>query len=723
MPQKIDITDINGIIANVKKGHIKDAIDAAKRCAVALGLWKQFDALSAQEGIYKAMAQYLSKDSDSNHRHKALGGIKEELLRLADALRLQMDIESPRPGRESDMYSTAIRTRRYLKQERLGDIISNTERSIEESKYDYIDKLFLQILTTQHLSMEEYKELESFLYTEKSDFAGQAMILSALGLANLYYYDRKKLQLLLEYHSFDNPALTARSLTGIFLTLWRHPARISLDVEMTDQIKNLLKNEAVFQNLHTVAMAFLASRDTERINAKMQNDIIPELQRLQSDFMRRFPGGTDMKELLDPEKNPEWEEMLQKSGLNDSMQELGEMQAQGGDVLMLPFSNLKNFSFFRSVGNWLLPFDTLHPSLSNVSEQDKELLDLIKQSADFLCDSDLYSLCLTIEKMPMGRGKKMLDQLGIQLEQYREDKATSLHKSLEAPIKSQITLYVRALSRLCNLFPNKGLRLPNPFTKAIVPTLLPEIGSLFNDKDMMQSMCEFLFTRGYYEEALPILLKMEITEPENPVLMEKTGFALQQTSDAEKALEYYHKAEILSLKPSKWLLRKLATLYRALGRHEEATRYWRLLSDVTPDDVKTTMQFANALFDNGEMEEALKYYYKVDYLNGGSPKTWRPIAWCEFRLGNHESSQTYYDRLLSLSEDATDCLNAGHLALARGRFDNAIELYRRAAIHSKGGVKWLLEQLAQDSDILLESGLDAEAQGILADRICYELEF
>ena len=98
MPSKIDITDIRGILRHVRQGRLKDALDAAKRCAVALGLWQQLDMLSAHERTYRAITEYMATEKDTAQRSRSLACIKEDLLRLADTARLDMDVNTPRPG-------------------------------------------------------------------------------------------------------------------------------------------------------------------------------------------------------------------------------------------------------------------------------------------------------------------------------------------------------------------------------------------------------------------------------------------------------------------------------------------------------------------------------------------------------------------------------------------------------------------------------------------------
>lgn len=717
MPSQIDITDIRSILKNVKSGRIKEAIDTAKRCAVALGLWFELDKLSSHERVYQAITEYMANETDSKQRSRELANIKEDLLRLSDIIRLEMQLRNPAPGRENDLYASAVRTRRIADEVSLSKYFDQLLKAGPQERFDIIDRMFTQVATTQHLSRDDEAAAKAFLNDPSADFEARAMLISALSLGNLYYYDRAKLMLLLSLPDYEPVELQARRLTGIYLALWRHPSRIGMDVAVGERIGLLMADEAMLRAMRKVAAAFLASRDTQRINNKMQQEIIPELQKLQKDLTGRFSSVADMAELFDAEGNPEWESMISNSNLGESLKEVSEMQEQGGDVMMLAFSNLKNFPFFHRPGNWLLPFNISHPALRKSMELNSEMLTLLRDSADFLCDPDKYSLGLALERVPAGQGDMMINQLRQQFEQYREDKATSFHKETEPKINVEITLYVRSLSRLSALFPHRGLRLPDAFSKAIIPAELPFLKDVMSTEDDLQTAAEFLFARNYYQEALPVLQRlMEISEP-TPLLMEKMGFALQHTGDAEGALEYYRRAEALNDKPGIWLIRKLAMLNRALGHHDEAVRYWQMLDAMKPDDVKTTMHLANALLDAGKTQEALKKYYKADYLSGGYAKTWRPIAWCEFLEGHYDKAQLYYNKLLAMVADASDLLNAGHVAIAQGRMQEAIDLYTRSAISHRDGLEGFLQMLEDDREILAKFGLNDEWRALLADRL------
>lgn len=724
MSKKIGKKDILQILTSVKKGEIKKALSEAKRCVEMAGLWESLDLLSTHERTYRAMIQYMSLDMDSEERNRSLYNIKEDLLRIADKLLLKEELETPRPGLESSLYTAAVRTRQYMSssisiEKLLTDISAS---SSAEDSFSLIDELFTLISTTQHLTPNQTRSLDKYLKGSYGSNDVKAMILSALGLANLYYYDTSKLLLLLSHISYEDAQLRARRLTGIYLTLWRHPSRIGLSKEIELRIKVFLDTDDNMEQMRKVSRAILSARDTQRINEKVQQDIISELQKLQSDLRHRFPNQADLSDILNPEKNPEWEDLIKNSSLSESLKELGDIQAEGGDVMMTAFSNLKNFSFFRKPGNWLLPFDSSHPDLNVNNGINKEYMEMIADAADFLCDADKYSLALAMNRMPESQGKIMLEQMKQQFAQYIEDKKTSFSKDTESEMSIQTTLYIRSLSRLVNLFPHPGLRLPNPFKKSVIPMELPFIGNYFSNHDDLEYISEFLFSRGYYDEALPLLLRLESIEESSYLLLEKIGFALQNLSRLNEALEYYLRVEDLATHPSVWLLKKIASIYHSQGKHSESAIYWQRLSNQKPDDTYYVMQLANALYDAGEIEEALKNYYKADYLRGSSEKTWRPIAWCEYLMGNYEKSQLYYDRLLTMGDLYSDLLNAGHLALARGRIDNAIELYRRAAVNHPEGLDGLLKVFISDSEILQNTGIEPETLSMLADKIAYMYE-
>ena len=75
----------------------------------------------------------------------------------------------------------------------------------------------------------------------------------------------------------------------------------------------------------------------------------------------------------------------------------------------------------------------------------------------------------------------------------------------------------------------------------------------------------------------------------------------------------------------------------------------------------------------GDFEKALKYYFKVEYLQPANHKVYRPISWCSFMLGKFDNAAKYLEKSLSHGAGKNDYMNLGHIYWCRGEKQKAIE--------------------------------------------------
>ena len=78
--------------------------------------------------------------------------------------------------------------------------------------------------------------------------------------------------------------------------------------------------------------------------------------------------GRNVNEEENNDKNPDWEEAIEKSGLGDKLREMNELQLEGADVYMSTFAGLKSYPFFREVHNWFYPFTKQQSDVHNMLE-------------------------------------------------------------------------------------------------------------------------------------------------------------------------------------------------------------------------------------------------------------------------------------------------------------------------------------------------------------------
>lgn len=160
----------------------------------------------------------------------------------------------------------------------------------------------------------------------------------------------------------------------------------------------------------------LLCQETEKIDKKMREEIIPEMLKNVSS-MKNMRFGCEESDEENNDMNPDWEDAFEKSGLGDKLREMNELQLEGADVYMSTFAALKNYPFFREVHNWFYPFSkqqsNVLKAMKQAGNQGGSLLDLILQSG-FFSNSDKYSLFFTIHQLPQSQQDMMLSQLNEQ---------------------------------------------------------------------------------------------------------------------------------------------------------------------------------------------------------------------------------------------------------------------------------------------------------------------
>jgi hypothetical protein len=143
---------------------------------------------------------------------------------------------------------------------------------------------------------------------------------------------------------------------------------------------------------------------------------------------------------------------MDQTGIADNIIEMNELQMQGADVFMSTFAHLKGFPFFSEISNWFMPFMTNHTAVieSLGSERwSKDFANILHASA-FLCNSDKYSLCLSLSQAPASQRQMIAAQFsGENLQMQEEAKAELYRKSRE---RSNISnRYIQDLYRFIKL--------------------------------------------------------------------------------------------------------------------------------------------------------------------------------------------------------------------------------------------------------------------------------
>lgn len=712
-------------------GRMKDALTLLRRRLLEMPLPEVLNKVSQAENSYRYMLRYFQDGQSDPGRESMLSSLRSDLLSAADRIDKETNATD-----SSALYFATLRMCRLRPAsiETLMEEIIRKESMVQLSlsadgnPTDLIqelegieEKLFNTLWTSDSLSAREWKALSGAISSQALPFSATALAISATGLGLMQYYDREALQLLVVACGSDSEKISARAIATLLLVALRQKDRIAYDGKAMEMLASLADSEGMASRLRAAVINAVRTRDTDRVSRKMQRDVIPGLMQFGPDILKKMKSASEESSFSDLEGNPEWEEILQNSGLEDKLRELTEMQQEGADVMMVPFSNLKGFPFFRTPRNWLLPFSMRHTSLRMLSDSDNEALSAMLELNGMMCDSDKYSFAFSLASMAAPQRNGVLEQMRGQAEAMKEQLKELEFLKGDKKFDSELTRYFRDLYRFHKLFAKRG-EFFDPFASEMDFTNLPIIGSQLGIDDTIAPLAEFYFTRGYYKEALPLLQAVASDAADTPHIWEKIGFALEKTgAPASDAIDAYMKGQLFN-PDSRWIAKRLAGCFRQQGKFRDAAENARMaMPEDGSFDRSLSLLLADILADDGRWEDALKELYRVDYETPGDPEVMRKMAAAAFHLRNLDKAEQWLSTIGSLSLIEEDYRMMGHIAFIKGDMKKAMEKYR-LTVRSNDTKRLWKSSIMSEAPILEKLGADMSGLPLLMESLAYELE-
>lgn len=386
---------------------------------------------------------------------------------------------------------------------------------------------------------------------------------------------------------------------------------------------------------------------------------------------------------------------------------MSELQMEGADVYMGTFAQLKNYPFFRQIGNWFYPFDKQHSLVVDElgGGETHSLLEMILDSA-FFCDSDKYSLCFTLMHIPKTQREAMVSQLSEQQlgQMMEEEQLTSMKKMSEKP-EIITTQYLHNLYRFFKLFPRRH-EFRDIFAETIKLNECEVLKDILMTPELQRNLGDYLFGKAYYGEAGEAYSALVNLDTQNAEVYQRLGFCYQKQHNYVTAIDAYIKADII--KPENiWTNRHLATCYRKMRKYEKAVEYYKKVETLQPENRTLLFNTGSCLAELERFEEALRYFFRLDFVEPEIPRTWRAIAWCSFVLKKTEQAMRYYEKIIAKAPQAADYLNAGHSAWSMNDITKAIAHYSES-VRLSGGKRFILDAFEKDKKTLIANGIKEE---------------
>lgn len=534
--------------------------------------------------------------------------------------------------------------------------------------------LFARILTSEQWNDSDAAFMTDILLSPFVDTVDARLIVSAVMLASMNSFDPRKFSVLMNvYLKSTDEHVRQRALVGWVFALAECSGASDLGFvlfpECDTMVREACADERIAREIADLQKQIIFCMSAEKDNDRIQKDIMPTLLKNNNFNVTRFgimeKEEDPMQDVFDPEASERAMEDMEAS-----FRKMIDMQKAGSDIYFGGFSQMKRFTFFRSIANWFYPFFINHADISYTADKldNNRFIQLLLDNGPF-CDSDKYSFVLAmssiIDKLP----ENMREMLGSG--EALGHTVSDIDKNNPAYIRR---IYLQDLFRFFRLFPQRDY-----MVKAFVsPSHVFVSGAMFRHEGLNRHMTElgsFMLKRKD-DDSLECLINSYHDDDDVKWLMIE-GIYYLDTGNNDLAMDRFDR--ILELQPDNE--RATAMLAKAClvqGEHEEAEMHYEKLCMLHPDNTGYALNYCVALVEAEKFDEAVTMLYKLNYEHPDSLEIVRILAWGlmgQSRLGQAEKE---YTRLLDSGKTtAADYLNAGYCKWFRGDLAAATGLFRK----------------------------------------------
>ncbi|GBU07035.1 hypothetical protein AwDysgo_03660 [Bacteroidales bacterium] len=720
----------------IKQGSLKPAFELIHTWNMEINDWKLKEQLEEVENTYKLMLSYILDAIEDPQRATIYQSILCKTYQIADNILMQIRIKDSFGFLGKQVKINLVHQNLQEKQKAifaleeisekiaLNALLQDKDYSKQNTlelhrEYETIrNNLFETIWLSSTWNEDEFAVFKKLFDQTLLSIPSHALLISAITLACYTCFDTKKIILLLEKAEHKDEEIRLRAITGLLLCLRKYDQRIYLFPEIQDRLQHLCENRAFVSAVQNICLQFILSKDTEKITKKITEEIIPEMMKVNPVLNQKIKLEDLTNETGIEDKNPDWKNIIEDSGLSEKLQEFSELQLQGADVMHSSFSQLKTHHFFNNISHWFLPFDIKNSYLSGLfGEKDKQSVLVKLLESNMLCNSDKYSFCFSLMQVPESYREMMTGQFGGETEGLLEMQSSELPNPHQKAINIS-KQYIQDLYRFYKLHPEK-INFNDPFNEKKDFVQVDSIANIIANEESLEIIAESYFAKNYFYEATEVFSKLIEINKDKAILYQKRGFCLQMNKKTAAALEDYLKADLLEIGNS-WVYKKIAYCYRLLKNPKDALHFYNKADLMSPNNSAVQMNIGHCQLELKNYPEALKSYFKVEYLDTNGSRSWRPIAWCSFLVGKQEQAQTYFEKVIDLNPEFTDFLNYGHSLLACKKNREALEAYKKSIKLADQSMEKFM--LAFNSDIpeLIKAGICQKDIPFILDALKYK---
>lgn len=517
------------------------------------------------------------------------------------------------------------------------------ENPMPDEQLQLQDHIFNLLWTSPMWDQKETAQWYEFI-SRQSDMV-KIHLIGAVFLSAWEYCDKEKLSLLSLFTDTENPKLNALSITALILLNEQYP----IGFTEYPQVRQLYKNNNIIKNIVVVLKEKLLMLQT--IKAIKEEDNI--LKEFSPDTSRE-----KMNELV-----------------NRKLIHLGEMINKGLDVNLGNRSELwHKCEFLRdNISHWWMPFEKSSPAIEGMlidkdgkfDKQAYKILDLPSE-----CDIDRYSMFSFIANT--GFKSSIIEGLA---------QAMNLPGIIsETENTSYINYMKMTMQNLYRIFmhsPIKG-EIKNPFQRKQAYWLNPFFSENLTEENALE-LCREMVEADITDLPIFWIEKQSETYGTSYEMLKVKSECLYKNSKYTEAIDSL--SQMLFLKEDdEWALNLIEKCYEKTNRRKLQLEIILKLIKIHPDNTDYVIRAAFTLMHMHRYEEALKYFFKLNYEEPDNTKYQEVIEECALRLKKFDLVLRYNQTILEHKEEKDKYihyLNAGHAYFGMGNWSEALTNYKK----------------------------------------------
>lgn len=610
---------------NICTGSLLKGINALEGMLTAIHGWEAMEQVRQVREAYNMMLSVLGKGVQDPDRMQHLCEFQRKLVLIMEAARHDYEVtESVNPS-ESPRH------------------------------------LFDFIRSSGQWTAADTENFLSFIASDNQCYEEKALIVSALTLAILRFFDPQKILLLCYLCRDLDERIRSRAQVGMALATMTQYDVVSLFPDVLSEVKSIVTDPSMRYELQQTQMLLYSALNTPEVSRRFEEEM------------------NDLPEWIDREDEQGRKEIHRKFKI------FIDLQGHGADLNMSSFNQMRRATnFFMTDANWFWPFTTNHPALKNITIPDAvhKLFRLGRHT-----ETDKYALTL------------MLSAAHVHFEhEGGESDVMSELENLESipDIDTELKHYIFDLYRFFTLRSPKEY--PNPFTHNLLMLDYAVFQPLYTREDDLVSLIRMQIYSHAYAQALPLLEKVSTANPESSWALQQLGHCYEALEDYKSAYVYY--SSVLAYNPDDMKAQmKVANILVKCERESEALPMLYKLHYRHPDDLMVQRILAWCLIKSGETTEALDYFAKLMAINSTEYTDYQNAGHAYLLMNNAAKALSCYRKALQvMSEYAPDKYQVeGHIDIYPAMFDS-------------------------DDEWLMNRGVSPEVINLIADALSQDIE-